>query len=57
MKYSQLMKCVLCCVCCTFWCLDNRGRGLPLEAFWLDARHFHYHNGWQCSVQSQPASS
>ncbi len=24
-----------CCVCCTFWCLDDRGRGLPYKALWL----------------------
>ncbi len=24
-----------CCVCCTLWCLDDRGRGLPYKAPWL----------------------
>ncbi len=23
------------CKCCTFWCLDDRARGLPYKALWL----------------------
>ncbi len=46
-----------CCVCCTFWCLDDRGRGLPLKALWLKASHFHRHDRWLRSVQTQTVPS
>ncbi len=44
-------------VCCTFWCLDDRGRGLPLKALWLKASHFHRHDRWLRSVQTQTVPS
>lgn len=43
-------------VCRRFWCLHDRGRGLPLKTLWLKARHLHCHDGWYSSLKNQTVS-